>query len=337
MSDVSPIISGKGLYKSYKPGLFSGLLIHAVRGVDIEIRAGETYALVGASGSGKTTLGKVLLMLIPPSRGEIWFKGEMISGRKGSGLALLRRRMQIIPQHPEDALNPRWKIGRSVLEPYQIHPDLSPDRKIREQMPVLLLKTGLHPGYADRYPHQLSGGELQRVVIARALALQPDFLVCDEPTSMLDVSVQASIIRLLQDIQEKSSITLLFITHDITLARIIADRTGVMYGGVIVEEGTDILDSPLHPYTRSLVERRPFIPREEEVIAYGDGCPWQSACPAANEACHKLPPLVVSGDRKIRCFHAGLLRELGYDLYRTPAGKTRHPGSGFSMQHLPGT
>jgi peptide/nickel transport system ATP-binding protein len=214
--------------------------------------------------------------------------------------------MQIIPQHPEDAFNPRWKLRRSVLEPYEIHTDIPMRGSRQEKLQYLLDRTGLNPDYANRYPHQLSGGELQRAAIARTIALEPDFIVCDEPTSMLDVSVQASIIRLLKDIQRESGVSYLFITHDIRIARLIGDTIGVLYNGLIVEEGPGILHTPLHPYTRSLMMKSPK--NAGPPYPDGKGCPWQSVCPVTDEACIREPVLEKYDPIKIRCHYPELLQ-----------------------------
>jgi len=302
VSDASSIIAGTRLVKTYHSGILSGEKTFAIRGVDIEIHEGETYALVGESGSGKTTLGRVLLMLIPPTDGMITCNGEDIIHKTDSELVSFRRKMQIIPQHPEDAFNPRWKVSRSILEPYRIHNGLSALPSKKENLLKLLEQTGLDPDYANRYPHQLSGGELQRAAIARTIALEPSFIVCDEPTSMLDVSVQASIIHLLKDIQKKTRVAFLFITHDIRLARIVGDRIGVMYKGLIVEEGPDILNNPRHPYTCSLTEN--FISKKKIIEDYqNSGCQWQSVCPKADEICCTMPSLSSYNGAKIRCHH----------------------------------
>lgn len=260
--------------------------------------------LVGESGSGKTTLGRLLLMLIHPSEGEITCNGVNITHKTSSDLIPFRRKMQIIPQHPEDAFNPRWKVSRSILEPYNLHPEVNPQRSKTERLLSLLQQTGLDPDYANRYPHQLSGGELQRAAIARVIALKPDFIVCDEPTSMLDVSVQASIIHLLKDIQKKTGVALLFITHDIRLARIVGNRIGVMYKGLIVEEGSDILNTPFHLYTRLLAENS-LSRNKTNANSNNLGCQWCSLCPNADDICHTMPLLRTYNSIKIRCHHPG--------------------------------
>jgi len=302
MSDASSVIIGTGLKKLYESGIVSRKRTYAVNGVDISIRRGETYVLVGESGSGKTTLGRVLLLLIQPTDGEIICNGINITHKTHYEMIPFRKKMQIIPQHPEDAFNPRWKVSRSILEPYYLHPESFHLQSKTELLTGLLQQTGLDPEYVNRYPHQLSGGELQRAAIARVIALKPEFIVCDEPTSMLDVSVQASIVHLLKDIQKKTGVSLLFITHDIQLARVVGDRVGVMYKGQIVEEGPDILTNPLHPYTHALTTNS--LPGEKSYEArYESGCTWRSVCPKADGICHTMPALQACGPVKIRCHH----------------------------------
>ncbi len=302
MSDVHTLISGTGLKKTFESGIIFPHRTHALKGVDIEILSGQTYVLLGESGSGKTTLGRVLLMLEPPTSGKIIYNGEDITLKTRSELIPFRKRIQIIPQHPEDTFNPRWKLCRSIMEPFMIHKEISINCSKEEKLHELLKLTDLNPDYADRYPHQLSGGELQRAIIARTLAFGPDFIVCDEPTSMLDASVQASIIRLLTDIQKKTGVALLFITHDINLARIIGDRTGVMYNGLIVEEGTGIIERPLHPYTILLTNMK-LHSKKSEIVLNSEGCPWRNTCPVTDETCLLNPQLISIFGRNLRCNH----------------------------------
>ncbi len=302
MSGVSSIITGTGLGKTYQSGFFSHQKTFAVQDVDIEIKTGETYALVGESGSGKTTLGKILLKLISPTSGRIFYHNEDITDLQGPELIPIRRKMQIIPQHPEDAFNPRWRLSRSIMEPFLIHGQARENGGLKNVLLELLAETGLNPDYAERYPHQLSGGELQRAAIARALALKPDFILCDEPTSMLDVSVQAAIIQLLLSLQKRSTISLLFITHDLKLADHIADRVGVMYNGHIIEEGSGILKSPMHPYSQSIVRGHKHQ-RPDQSIPSHESCPFVLQCPNKTEKCQTIPSVTDCSGRKIRCHH----------------------------------
>ncbi len=213
------MLKGEKLKKTFKTGILRSKTISVLNDVDIEIREGETVALIGESGSGKTTLGRVLLMLIKPDSGRVIFEGTDLTKLKRKELKELRLKMQLIPQNPEDALNPRWKVYDSIAEPLKIHGMYKHERVVE-----MAKKVGLKREQLSRYPWQLSGGELQRVVIARALIVKPKFVVCDEPTSMLDLSTQATIIRLLMKLQKEMNTSYLFITHDFELAELIADR-----------------------------------------------------------------------------------------------------------------
>lgn len=229
------MIRGIRLCKIFESGFIKKRRITAVDNVDIEIHEGETLALVGESGSGKSTLGRLLLMLIRPTSGEVYFNGLNLTKIKSKELRRVRREMQLIPQHPEDALDPRWKIYDSIAEPLRIHKLVNDKSEEKEIVHKLLEMVGLQDEHLNRYPHELSGGELQRVIIARAISLNPKFIVCDEPTSMLDVSVQASIINLLTDLQRKLRLTYLFITHDLEVAKLVANRIAVMHRGRIIK------------------------------------------------------------------------------------------------------
>lgn len=297
------MIEGKGLTKIFNPRGKNRII--AVDRVDIRINAGETLALVGESGCGKSTLSRLLLLLIPPTRGEVFFEEKNLIGMKEKELRRIRRKIQIVPQQPESALNPRWKVADSICEPFRIHPDaLPPGRQAGEELEKLLGLVGLEPEQASRYPHQLSGGELQRAVIARAIALEPALIICDEPTSMLDVSTQASIIRLLERLQQKLGCALLFITHDQGLARAIGDRTAVMFGGQIVEEGKGVLDRPLHPFTRRITSMPDSgsltYPEPHESRTPGS-CVYYQFCPEKTEKCLHNPEMREYKDGRVRC------------------------------------
>ena len=301
------MIEGKNLYKIFESGIFSKRKIVAVDGVDIEIKEGETLALIGESGSGKSTLGRMLLMLTEPTKGEVIFEGKNLTKMKKSDLRKIRRKMQLIPQYPDTALDPRWTIYESIAEPLRIHKIADNEYdKIKELIEIV----GLKEDHLNRFPHELSGGELQRAVIARAMALNPKFIVCDEPTSMLDVSVQASILNLLMELQKEKNLSYLFITHDLEVANIMGHRMAVMYAGQIVEEGKDILEEPLHPYTRLLVEslkmEKEIADTELEIkksLGFVEGCKYCNLCPHRSEKClREKPPLVeVDKNRKVRC------------------------------------
>ncbi|WP_456472504.1 ABC transporter ATP-binding protein [Methanocaldococcus sp.] len=298
------MIEGKNLSKIYEYGFFVKHKIVAVDNVNISIKKGETLCLIGESGSGKSTLGKLLLAIIKPTTGEVIFEGINLNKLKGHELRKIRKKMQLIPQYPDSALNPRWTIYNSIVEPFKIH-------KIKDyNINELLEMVGLKKDHLDRFPHELSGGELQRAVIARAMALNPKFIVCDEPTSMLDVSVQASILRLLIELQEERKLSYLFITHELDVAKIVGHRFAVMYAGQIVEEGLDVLEDPIHPYTKLLVNvsnednEIPDIELEiKKNLKIIRGCKFYRFCPNSTEKCAKEdPPLVeLDNKKKVKC------------------------------------
>lgn len=304
------MIKGVNLKKIYESGFFSKEETIAVEGVDIRIDDGETLSLVGGSGCGKTTLGKLLLIQTDPTDGKVFFKEKELTGMKNSEIRNLRKNFQLIPQHPEDALDPRWEIRRSIAEPFLIQNSLSRD-EIASHVDTLIHKVGLQEEHKHRYPHELSGGELQRVVIARSIALNPDFIVCDEPTSMLDVSVQAAVLTLLKEVQKEYGMSFLFITHDLEVAKAMGDRIAVMYAGQIVEEGEGVFDKPLHPYTKMMAGSLKME------ISGGDfsaelyrkgiqrGCSFYHQCPERSEACMQPQSLRNVGKRSVRCIRCG--------------------------------
>ena len=228
--------------------------IKAVDSVDLKIKRGEVLGLVGESGSGKTTLGKSILRLVDPTGGQVRFDGKDLMTIDAGALRLLRRRMQIIFQDPYSSLNPRMQIKQIIAEPLKFH-RIVPKPKIEERVVSLLAKVGMEDYFMHRYPHEFSGGQRQRIAIARALALEPDFIVADEPVSALDVSVQAQILNIFLDLQRKEGIAMLFISHDLAVVERIADRIAVMYQGKIVEEADThkLISNPQHPYTQSLL------------------------------------------------------------------------------------
>ena len=305
------LIEAKDLYK-YFP-IYAGLTsrhvadVRAVDGVSFTIQEGETLGLVGESGSGKTTVGRLLLRLLPVTKGEIDFEERNILTMNRGDIRRLRRSLQIIFQDPFASLNPRMSIGEIVAEPIRIH-RLASGKDVDNRVRELLGLVGLQPYHANRYPHEFSGGQRQRVGIARALAVQPRFIVCDEPVSALDVSIQAQVINLLEDLQAKFKLTYLFIAHDLSVVRHISTRVAVMYVGKIVELAyrDDLYENPLHPYTQALLSAIP-IPdpvvekRRKRIVLTGDipspvnpppGCRFHTRCPLAFDRCKtEEPPL----------------------------------------------
>ena len=279
--------------------------IKAVDGVTFQVRKGETFGLVGESGCGKTTLGRLALQLYTPTAGSILFESEDLGRLGASALRRMRRRMQMIFQDPYASLNPRMSIGNIISEPITIH-NLAKGREKRERVQELMRTVGLNPYYANRYPHEFSGGQRQRIGIARALAVEPAFIVADEPISALDVSIQAQIINLMQDLQSQFSLTYLFIAHDLSVVRHISDRVGVMYLGKMMEltDRNELYENALHPYTRALLSAVP-IPdpsieaSRERIILQGDvpspmnppsGCVFRTRCSIAVDECKKVVP-----------------------------------------------
>jgi oligopeptide transport system ATP-binding protein len=279
--------------------------VRAVDGISFEIRRGETLGLVGESGCGKSTTGKAILQLTRPTEGSVIFDGTDLTKVKGGELRRFRRRMQMIFQDPYASLNPRMSVGSIISEPLTIH-KLASGKEKKERVQQLLQTVGLNPYFANRFPHEFSGGQRQRIGIARALAVQPDFIVCDEPVSALDVSIQAQIINLLQDLQDQFGLTYLFIAHDLSVVRHISDRVGVMYLGHMMEltDRDSIFENPLHPYTKALLSAVP-IPdpdverKRERIILLGDvpsplrpppGCVFHTRCPIAIDECRARRP-----------------------------------------------
>jgi len=294
--------------------------VHAVDGVDLQIKAGETVGLVGESGCGKSTLGRAVIRLLEPTGGGVFFKGEDITHIRGEHLRALRRDMAMIFQDPYASLDPRQTVGDIIGEPMDVH-HLAKGKQRQERIRELLRVVGMNPRYADRYPHEFSGGQRQRIGIARALAVEPTFIVCDEPISALDVSIQAQIINLLEALQAKFKLTYLFIAHDLSVVKHISNRVAVMYLGKIMEvaPGRQLYKRPRHPYTGSLLSAIP-IPdpaielQRERMILQGDvaspvnppsGCRFRTRCPRAREHCaEEVPPLESYGDEhKAACFY----------------------------------
>ena len=279
--------------------------IKAVDGLNFEIKQGETLGLVGESGCGKSTTGRALLQLESPTDGKIYFQSQDITQMSGEELRQLRRRMQMIFQDPYSSLNPRMTVGSIVGEPLTVY-GLATGKHKQARVEQLLEIVGLNPQFVNRYPHEFSGGQRQRIVIARALSLNPDFIVCDEPIAALDVSIQAQIINLMQELQAQFGLTYLFIAHDLSVVRHICDRVAVMYLGKIVELANrdNLYHQPLHPYTQALLSAVP-IPdpdleaKRERIILKGDvpspinppkGCNFHTRCPMAEDICCQLEP-----------------------------------------------
>lgn len=284
--------------------------VRAVDGVNFHVIRGETLGLVGESGCGKSTTGRTILQLYRPTDGSVKFEGQELTTMQGNELRQMRKQMQIIFQDPFASLNPRMTVGSIVSEPLQIH-NMYPDKKERQQyVENLMERVGLNPYFINRYPHEFSGGQRQRIGIARALALQPSFIVADEPISALDVSIQAQVVNLMEELQQEMGLTYLFIAHDLSMVRHICDRVAVMYLGKIVELGpvNDVYDNPQHPYTQALLSAvpvpDPFVEENRQrIIITGDlpspanpptGCNFNTRCPVAFDLCYNEPdpPLV---------------------------------------------
>ena len=293
-------------------------IVKAVNGVSFEIYPGESFGLVGESGCGKSTLGRTIVKIYSPASGHIYYKGTDITTLKGAQLRDYRKHVQMIFQDPYASLDPRMTVGEIIREPMDIHHLYTPHE--REERVVELLRTvGLKPDHIRRYPHEFSGGQRQRIGIARTLALNPEFIVCDEPISALDVSIQAQVINLLEEIQERSGLSYLFIAHDLSMVKHISDRIGVMYLGHIVETGPsdELYRNPLHPYTQALLSAIPIPdPRtaraRKRIVLEGEiptpnnpnpCCTFATRSPRASKRCFQSPPPTVQvGGRQVSCF-----------------------------------
>jgi oligopeptide transport system ATP-binding protein len=308
-----PLLEVKNL-EMYFP-INSGLIfqhkvgdVKAVDGVSFSILPGETLGLVGESGSGKTTIGRSIIQLNRPTAGEIWLDGVDLCTLEGNKLRAMRRRMQMVFQDPYSSLNPRMTIGSIVGEPLIVHNMAKGKKEVREQVAELLHVVGLNPSMVDRYPHEFSGGQRQRIGIARAISVHPDLIVADEPVSALDVSIQAQLINLLEDIQEQFGLTFLFIAHDLSVVRHMSEHIAVMYLGKIMEmsERKELFENPQHPYTKALLSAVPVPnPRteltRERVVLQGNipspinapsGCVFNTRCPIATDECKVEIPVL---------------------------------------------
>ena len=311
------LAEGKHLSKTFPvKGQGKGAALHAVSGVDLAVYEGETLALVGESGCGKSTLGRLLLGLLPPTQGQVFFDGQDLAALPPARLRALRRQMQLVFQDTAAALNPRWTVGQSLAEPLRIH-NLCPRGEYAARGAALLTQVGLAPDLLDRYPHQLSGGQRQRVGLARALALSPRLVVCDEPVSALDVSVQAQMLNLLADLQRAQGLTYVLISHDLGVVRHSADRVCVMFLGRVCEVGPTqaLFSAPRHPYTKFLLDSvpRPDPTRRGESgpplageipspVHPPSGCRFRTRRPYAQDICAQtVPPLTGAGDHQAAC------------------------------------
>lgn len=320
MSDAVLKVENLKVHFPAKGGLFTKKqVVKAVDGVSFEIYPRETFGLVGESGCGKSTTGRAIVKLYEPTSGTVYYHGEDVTKIKGSHLAEFRRNVQMIFQDPYASLNPRMTVGEIIREPMDIHHIFNTKEEREQRVRELLDIVGLKPDHIRRYPHEFSGGQRQRIGIARTLALNPQFIVCDEPISALDVSIQAQVINLLEHIQKEMGISYLFIAHDLSMVKHISDRIGVMYLGNLVEIGDsdDVYHRPLHPYTQALLSAVPIpdprVAREKKrIVLEGElpspldtpsGCVFRTRCPNATERCAREKPGMVNvGKRTVACF-----------------------------------
>lgn len=312
MSETQPLVVVEDLKKHFP--MTRGLILQrkvgtvkAVDGISFHIDRGETLGLVGESGCGKTTAGRTLLALYPATSGKVTIDGKNVCDAKGTELLSIRRKAQMIFQDPYASLNPRWTVNAIVGEPLRVHHLITNEQERSERVKELLNLVGLSSRLVNRFPHEFSGGQRQRIGVARALASEPAFIVCDEPISALDVSIQAQVVNLLEDLQDKFALTYLFIAHDLSMVRHICDRVAVMYLGIIVElaEKNELYENPLHPYTQALLSAVPIPdPKKDRqrrrTILQGDvpspinppaGCRFHPRCPLAQDLCKQETPI----------------------------------------------
>ena len=321
MIEKKTLVEVKNLkeYFNINTGLFRSKPLKAVDDVSFAIKKGETLGLVGESGCGKTTVGRTLLHLYKPTAGEIWFDGKQIKTKKD--ILEYRQKSAMVFQDPYSSLNPRMTVSDIIAEPLDVHKMYANKKERQERILELMAKVGLNSEHANRYAHEFSGGQRQRIGIARALSMNPEFLVCDEPVSALDVSIQAQVINMFDELQDQMGLTYLFIAHDLLVVRHISDRIAVMYLGKMVElaDAREIYDHPLHPYTKSLMSAVPLpdpkkARENKRIVLSGDipsplnapsGCPFRTRCPHATDACAEAMPEFkeVSAGHYVACHH----------------------------------
>lgn len=305
-------------YNLFKKFELQGSTIHAISNMSINIKEGETFALVGESGCGKSTLGRLLLRLLEPTSGHVEFEGVDINRLNNKQMRELRKKMQIIFQDPYASINPRMDVFNIIAEPLVTHKIFPSKEETVSAVKELMNKVGIRPEFINRYPHQFSGGQRQRIGIARALALKPKLIVCDEPVSALDVSIQSQILNLLHDLQEEYKLTYLFISHDLSVVRHISDRVCVMFLGKICEIGNtqNIFNNPLHPYTKFLIDAvpkpDPTLRKENKQLLLGDvpspvnppsGCRFHTRCPYVMDKCKKQEPIITMIEgQQVACY-----------------------------------
>ena len=321
MSENKTLVEVKNLkeYFTINTGLFTSKPLKAVDDVSFAIRKGETLGLVGESGCGKTTVGRTLLHLYKPTAGEIYFDGKLIKTKKD--ILEYRQKSAMVFQDPYSSLNPRMTVSDIIAEPLDVHKMYKNKKERQERILDLMAKVGLNSEHANRYAHEFSGGQRQRIGIARALSMNPEFVVCDEPVSALDVSIQAQVINMFDELQDQMGLTYLFIAHDLLVVRHISDRIAVMYLGKMVElaDSAEIYDHPLHPYTKSLMSAVPLpdpkkARENKRIVLSGDipsplnapsGCPFRTRCPYATDACAEAMPEFkeVAPGHFVACHH----------------------------------
>ena len=318
MENKKVLLEAKHLVKEFPIGgtKKKPLTVHAVSDVNLQIYEGETLALVGESGCGKSTLGRTLIRLLEPTSGEVWFEGEEITSMTAKEFAGKRRQMQIIFQDPYASLNPRMSVKEIIAEPLITY-GMKDKQELEKRIKDLMKKVGIPVEFYNRYPHQFSGGQRQRIGIARAIALSPKLIICDEPVSALDVSIQSQVLNLLKDLQQECGLTYLFISHDLSVVKFIADRVCVMFLGSICEVGSteELYEQPLHPYTRFLLnaipKADPKLRTEDKELLSGEipspvnppsGCRFHTRCPYAKEICSReAPGCRQMGERQVFC------------------------------------